>query len=340
MYLQDLFLTDDGKKLNKLARGSTTYNACYLYWRDQLFERVMRLMVWENTETDDKNLSIKPKEIEARLILKGHCGVTKISATGGYNYTVNNKLAVMFGSFFGVTEYYDEWSMYNVRCPIYAGKRTIGKDVVVINNNSIRNPVYPLIHHYAVMLAHCEVTLINSLINARDAGGVPIASTEKQKRSIEEYLGKLYNGQYGVVTDIGMLGIEYAGADRKTAQSLRDIMETREKLIKSFYSDIGVRSAFEKRNNTVQAEVEADTSLLLLNLADMIKCREKACEEVNEMFGTSWSVHVAEEIDYGSENQRIQFDTNTEIHAAPGYQNETVRNSEQEVENVETDNSK
>ena len=37
------------------------------------------------------------------------------------------------------------------------------------------------------------------------------------------------------------------------------VMETREKLIKSFYSDIGVRSAFEKRNNTVMAEVEADT---------------------------------------------------------------------------------
>ena len=91
-------------------------------------------------------------------------------------------------------------------------------------------------------------------------------------------------------------------------------METREKLIKSFYSDIGVRSAFEKRNNTVQAEVEADTSLLLLNLSDMLLQRERACEEVNNMFGTNWSVHVAEEIDYGSENERIQFDTSTETH--------------------------
>ena len=331
MYLQDFFANDDGIHINKLSRASTTYNACYLYWRDQLFERVMRLMVWEGTESDNEKMSIKPKEIEARLILKGHCGVTKISATGGYNYTVDDKLAVMFGSFFGVTEYYDEWSMYNVRCPIFAGKRTIGKDIVVINNNSIRNPIYPLIHHYAVMLAHTEVTLINTMINARDAGGVPIASTEKQKRSIEAYQGRLFNGQYGVVTDVGMLGIEYAGTNRMTAQPVRDIMETREKLIKSFYSDIGVRSAFEKRNNTVQAEVEADTSLLLLNLADMIKCREKGCEEVNKMFGTNWSVHVAEEIDYGDENQRIQFDTSTEIHAASGYES-GVRNSEQGVE--------
>ena len=62
------------------------------------------------------------------------------------------------------------------------------------------------------------------------------------------------------------------------------------------------------------AEVEADTSLLLLNLSDMLKCREKGAEEVNKMFNTNWSVHIAEEIDYGTENERIAFDTNTEIH--------------------------
>ena len=63
------------------------------------------------------------------------------------------------------------------------------------------------------------------------------------------------------------------------------------------------------------AEVEADTSLLLLNLSDMIHQREKACEQINAMFGTDWSVHVAEEIDYGTENERVQFDTSTEIHS-------------------------
>ena len=66
-----------------------------------------------------------------------------------------------------------------------------------------------------------------------------------------------------------------------------------------------MRSAFEKRSNSVEAEVEADTSLLLLNLADMIDSREKGAEAVNDMFGTNWSVHIAEEIDYGTENEVI-----------------------------------
>ena len=297
-FLNEFLVTDEGRKITKLAKDSCTYNVKYAYWRDSLFERVMKLFVWENTGY------LKPKEIEQRLILNGHCGIA--------NY--QGELTAFYGSFYGVTKYMDEWTNYIVRCPIYTAEKKIGTDVVVIDNNSLRNPTFELVHHYATMLAHTEVSLINCLINTRDSGGVPIASTEKQKASIKEYQNQIFNGKYGVVTDVGNLGITYAGSDRKTQQDLIDIMETREKLIKSFYSDIGVRSAFEKRNNTVQAEVEADTSLLLLNLADMLRCREKACEEVNKLFGTNWSVHVAKEIDYGAENQHIQFDTSTETH--------------------------
>lgn len=313
MFLEDFMDTKAGMKISKLARESTTYNAFYVYWRDNLFERIMRLFVWENTDGNniDADLRVKPKEIEQRLLLKGHCGITKIP-------TIKKGLTAMYGSFYGVTEYLDEWSNYTVRCPLYSGQRKIGTDVVVINNTSLRNPAYDLVHHYACLLAHAEVTLVNAMVNARDSGGVPVASTEKQKASIEQYQGKLYNGQYGVVSDIGAMGVAYAGADRKTQQGVMDIMEIREKLIKSFYSDIGVRSAFEKRNNTVQAEVEADTSLLLLNLSDMIACREKGAEEVNKMFGTNWKVHVAEEIDYSTENERVQFDTQTEVHVQEG----------------------
>ena len=313
MFLEEYVENKEGSKVLKLARESTTYNRGYMYWRDALFERVMRLFVWEGTG------ELKPKEIEQRLHIAGHCGITKING--------EKELTAMFGSFYGVTKYIDEFTNYMVRCPIYSGKRTIGKDVVVINNNSLRNATYYLIHHYAVLLAHTEVTLVNELVNARDSGGIPIASTEKQKASILDYQGKVYNGQYGVVSDMGMLGVNYAGTDRKTAQNIIDIIEVREKLIKSFYSDIGVRSAFEKRNNTVQAEVEADTSLLLLNLSDMLDCRKKACEEVNEMFGTNWSVHVAEEIDYGAENQRTMFDSNTEIHVEPNPEDNTDDNT-------------
>lgn len=315
MFLLDFFNSSASKGVSKLARESVTYNAFYIYWRDELFERVMRLFVWENTYDEKEKLGVKPKEIEQRLILRGHCGITKINPNSVANESVHkDELVAMFGTFHGVSKYFDEKLEYTVRCPIYAGNRIINKDVIVIDANSLRNPIYPLIHHYAVLLAHVEVTLADILINARDAGGVPIAQNEKQKQSIEQYQGRIFNGQYGVITDPSSFGVNYAGTDRKTSQDISQIVITREKILKSFYSDIGVRSAFEKRSNSVEAEVEADTSLLLLNLSDMLDSRKKGCEAVNELFGTNWSVHIAEEIDYGTENERIQFNAANTIH--------------------------
>lgn len=309
MFLEEILpVISDGKIVSKLSKESCSYNYMYRHWKNFLFERIMRLFVWENTYDLDTGKGIKPKEIEQRLILAGHCGITEFKG----------ELTAFFGSFYGVTKYYDEWSNYNIHSPIYSGSRKIGKNIVIINNNALRNPTYDLVHYYASLLGHADVTLINALINARDSGGVPIVSTQKQKQSVVEYQNKLFNGTYGVVTDVGNLGIQYAGSDRQTQQDIIDIIEVREKLVKSFYSDIGVRSAFEKRNNTVQAEVEADTSLLLLNLSDMLLQRENACEEVNKMFGTDWSVHVAKEIDYGAENERVQFDTATVTNLPEG----------------------
>ena len=300
MFLSELKKEQDSNEIFTYAKQSCTYKAYYEYWTEQLFERIMRLFVWENTD------DVEPKEIEERLLLQGHCGITKILG--------EKELTAMFGNFYGVSKYVDDKPYYMVRCPLYSGSRTIGKDIVVIRNNSLKNSTYSLVHHYATLLAHNEVTLVDTLINVRDGGGIPIATTEKQKQSIIAYQSKVFNGQYGVVTDIGNLGLQYIGSDRKTHQNIMDIVTTREKILKSFYSDIGVRSAFEKRSNSVEAEVEADTSLLLLNLSDMLDSRKKGAEEVNKLFGTNWNVHIAKEIDYSTENQIVKFNSADDIH--------------------------
>lgn len=287
MFIESLLADKANGNILKLAKESTTYSAYYKYWLDQLFERVMRIFVWENTG------DVKPKEIEQRLLLAGHCGIAKYKG----------ELTAFFGSPFGPTKYQDEFTNYVVHCPIYSGTLTIGKDVIMMDNNALRNPLYPLLHHYATLLAHSETTIVNTLVNARDSGGVPVATTEKQKQSLKNYLTKLYDGKYELVTDIGNLGLQYVGSDRKTSQDIGTLYDVRARILKSFYSDIGVKSAMEKRSNTIESEVEADNSLLLMNVSDMLHSREEGARLVNEAFGTNWTVHIAEEINYGTENE-------------------------------------
>lgn len=281
-----------GDSLIEFQLDACTYPAYYRYWTNELFERLMRVFVWEDTYTleNSKIKGIDPKQIESRLILKGFCAISKLPS--------EQELTAFFASMFGPTKYYDEWKQVNIHCPIYSGQRTIDKDAVIINNTPIRTPTFMHVHHYATMLAHAEVTLIDMLVDARDNGGVPVARTQKQFESIRAYQNKRFNGKYGVVTDLGGLGVDYAGSDRKTSQPVLDVLEVRNKLVRSFYSDIGVRSAFEKKSNVNSLEIDGNDSVLEFNISTMLKQRELACDKVNELFGTNWSVHVAEEIDY------------------------------------------
>jgi hypothetical protein len=277
-----LELYENKEWFDKLSKGACTYNALYGYWREQLFERVMRLFVWES--------DVEQKEIEQRLIIAGHCGITKLPR--------KKDLTAMFGTFYGVTEYFDEFKNYTVHCPIYAGTRTIGKDVAIISNNAERNPVLPLIHHYAQLLAHAEVTFLNILINARDNSGIPIVSTERQKQAVLQYQGKKFNGQYSAIADPGALGVNYTQQTTLNSSLYKEMWETRNNILKEFYSDIGVKAAFEKQSNTIDAEVRSNDSLLLLNIKDMLEYRKRGCEAVNKLYGTNWSVKVSDEINY------------------------------------------
>lgn len=280
MYLNYISGIDE-KYITKESKECSTYGYFYVFWKEHLLERVQRLFVYKGLPD-----TLPQKEIEMPLYLRGFVGICDYK----------HEMSAFNGTMYGVTKYIDQFTHFNGFCPIDTITREIDKDIVVIDNTSLRNPLLPLIHHYAIMLAHTDVTLVDAMINVRDCGGVPVATNEKQKKSIEEYQTKLYKGQYGVLTDIGNQGLTYVGGSRGTAQSLKDIYEVREKLIKSFYQAIGIKGSFEKNNNAVVDEVTSDTSLLQINIHDMLECRKRGIEKVNNIFGTNWSVDLAPEI--------------------------------------------
>lgn len=283
----------DNKALKFFQKTGGTFLQFNAYWTENLFERIMRLFVWENTDP------VPAKEIEQRLLIQGHCGVFNFKDPK----TGITELTAMFGNFNGVGKYMDELPRYMMRCPVWSGNTEVGKNSVVISNNSLRNPALPLVNHYAYLLAHTDVTLSRLMIAARDAGGVPIATSDKQKTDIETYQRRIYNGEDGVVTDLGAIGVEYAGSDKHTNQNIVDVMDVRQRILKNFYSDIGVRASFEKRSNATVNEVEADTSMLLLNITDMLESRKRGAEAVNNMFNTNWSVKLADEINYNLDDE-------------------------------------
>lgn len=280
--------------ISAYARENTTYSAFYFYWRDELFSRVMRLF---KEQTDP----VPPKEIELRLMMQGHCAIAPYK----------NELTAFWGLPNGVGKYFDEKPFYTVRCPVYSANLKIGKDCEVIDNNILRNPLFDMIHHYAIILAHTEVTYLHTAVNARSANGVPIVSTTKQKKSVKEYLGSLFNGKFDTVTDIGNLGIEYAGVHTGTEQNIEALWNARQRILSSFLSDIGVKSGIDKRSNSVSDEINADTPSLLINLNDMLDSRKEGFDRVNRHYGTNWTVELNPDINYVN----MFTDPNVEVNA-------------------------
>lgn len=259
----------------------------FRFWRDNLFERLMRLFIWEGTG------ELEPKEIEERVLMAGHCGIAKYKG----------KPTAFFGSFFGVTVYQDEWTGYNVHSPIYSNTFKIDKNIAIINNNSLRNPSLEHVNHYAKLLAHADVTLMLQMVQARDAGGVPTAQNEKTKQSLLQYQKDVYNGKLATVSDLAGIGVNFLGADRHTNLDINAVWDVRTKLLKAFYADIGVRATFDKRSNAVVDEITSDSSMLLYNVSDMLEERKKGAEKVNKLFGTNWSVRLSDQINYTIENE-------------------------------------
>ena len=277
--------------VSEMAADSSTFPIQYEFWKEHLFERMMRLFVWESTPIDQK-------EIEQRLLLQGYCGILPYPKDQDPGSIIFNQgeLTAFFGALSGVTKYIDEKTNFIAHSPKWTGTYEIGKECALINNTAIRNPAMHLIHHYAVLLAHADVSLTMCMINHRTDAGIPVAKSQKHKESIHQLQKKVFNGQYGALADIGDIGLEYIKVTNSSSEDITKLFEVREKLIKSFYADIGVRSAFEKNNNTVVDEITSDQSFLLLNISDMLEQRKLGCERVNALFGTSWSVDIAPEI--------------------------------------------
>lgn len=274
----------------------TSVSESYSFWVNNLFERCARLAVWNGTG-DDLDGGIDPIHIEKPLLLDGHAGICPY----------NGVLTSFRGTYSGVTVYTDRFPVFMVQSPVYAAAKTIGKDIAIIRNNSTETNLRHLVHRYAVLLSHVEITLVNVLVNVR-ANSVPCVLTNKQLELVKQWRSGLYNGQVAPILDSGFKSLQWADVSYKSNVSIQELLEARENLLNSFYNSIGVRTTWNKKGNMIADEVGGNDSMLLLNINDMIEARKRGCERVNKMFGTNWSVDKCEELKY---NEAISVD-NTE----------------------------
>lgn len=279
----------DDFELNKdlVTRRRLTFKKAYKFWQASLLERIMNIFTWEG-------LPFPQKEIEMLLVLVGFCGITK--------FKKSKELGAVYGSMSGVTNYPDIFTTFTYATPLESGIQKIDENLVVVNNNQIRQPSIQVVDVYATLLAHADLSLQAILINSR-ATGLVKARTQQQVNDIATWYNALANGKTLAILDesnletlLGDKGIEVFSMSYPSGMTIDSYYQIRENLLKSFYSEIGINSMRDKRERVVEAELDTNLNRILFNVDDMLTCRQEACDKVNKMFGTNISVDLNQEI--------------------------------------------
>lgn len=276
MYLKEYGLSK--KKETEILKTDKSYQ----YWIDTLFEKCVKMFRWKGLP-----LSIPQKEIETRLILQGYCGFLKDSKVG---------LMVASGSMSGVTQYYDEFTTFTYAVPTaMGGNKRINKECVIIDNNTLRNPLFPMICRYSSLLAHADVSLKCALVNMRETNTF-VSDDSSTADSVRAYHKKAYDGELDVIIDESLMeNIKNISTPSLSQLSPMDCVDVRNELLRSFFNEIGIRATRDKKERMVESEVNNDTQLLTFNITDMTDTRKESCKKINKMFGLNVSVELSPE---------------------------------------------
>jgi len=223
------------------------------------------------------------KQIEKRLFYYGRVGlvehngsITAVNATpNGYNI-YDEPIAFNFAFGAGIP---DEGKTPN--------HRVIGEGAVLGRNTFSFYPTALITEQYALMTAHCDMSIIAELVNGRFMD-VLKAHSNADAESAAAFNRALYDGKLDYIMD-KTEDLEVDRASRNVSH-LRELIDTKDRILRDFYNIMGINKAAEKRERMITEEAEANNKMLNFNLKDMLDSRIKMCEEIKRVFGITCSV--------------------------------------------------
>lgn len=274
------------KNINKIYSVSNVTSGFH-YWYWKLFNILLDMFKWEGLPD-----SLPSREIEIQLLLTGHCAV----------FEDKEELVTANTNLFGFDRYYKPTQCTFANPRMRSRTLTIGKDCVVIYNNSLCNNVSYLptdgsldsfICRYARQLADIESTINIYMVNNR-ASSYPIASNDSVKNSLTRFFSRLKNGENAVISDDAIIqqfrNVDILGRNQK--DGINDLLIARDKIFEMFYREIGVKMYQPKKAQVNNEEVEANDQLLLLSHDDMQNARSEGARRLVELFGGRYGINV------------------------------------------------
>lgn len=182
----------------------------------------------------------------------------------------------------------------SVNCTIVYEKYQIptsNNPCVLMRNDTNYMGLLPLYSRYAAEMVENDISIRSAQINARAQTGIN-ASTDKDKEAARKYLDDLEAGKLGVLAGAAFLdGISTSNLSTQSSNTIIQLIELQQYLKASWYNELGLNVNFNmKREYMSEEEIAVNTDILLPLVDDMLNCRQKAVDLLNEMFGLNIKV--------------------------------------------------
>ena len=212
-------------------------------------------------------------------------------------YKHNGDLYVFTGGMGGEPDVYYMPTVYTIANPALKLSKAlkIGSECVVMPNDSLYLGLIPMFTRYASGMTENELSMKIALINSRIVDLIS-APDDRTRLSAEKFLSDIANGKHGVIAENAFLDGIRAQPYGTTANSntLTNLIEMEQYFKASWFNELGLNANYNmKRESLNSSESQMNNDALLPLVDDMLKCRERAVENVNEMFGTEISVSLA-----------------------------------------------
>lgn len=281
-----------GKQKNTVMSNATKYDLMqdvtdvfdgYNYYINYLYEKLIRIFKYDNLPP-----TIPRDALENYILSNGYGGVT--------NNPIYGLVAVPCTKY-GVGLYPNYEPLAQYCTPLMQGTNlTIGKDIIVIKNNSYQLSCDSIVKRYARMLADFDATE-NIIISNMRMQVLPSFDNEDSAESYKAVMVANRLGQVDSVIDKSFLqkGTFTPYAQGASTTKINDVVSARNEVLRTFLAEIGITSANDKRERMVVDEVNVNSQMLLFNVADMLECRQKAVEQINALYGTNIKVDLSDE---------------------------------------------
>ena len=179
----------------------------------------------------------------------------------------------------------------------YSANLKIGEDGIMVNNDTLRLGVIPLIGKYAGLLAENTITMRIATIMARITE-ILSGSDESTIASAQEYLDQIEEGKLGIIEEnpfLSDLKVQ-SGASQATNTRLTDLIEMEQYLKASMLNELGLQANYNMKRESINSkEAQLGEDALQPFIDDMLKNWNEGFAEVNEKYGTDieWEFNSA-----------------------------------------------